>query len=489
MSHGHLLRLFSCLMVLGGTLLGSFHSVVMAERRKTVFGDVRDRNDGTYLDEVRGDLFDAKTHQSEEMDISKGGRFHFKTRQRLEAFYLCFTREGYIPTQSRLLANEKDPHDYLVITMKPQPRGETVSLGDLRLALQNTTRCSNTDGSKPAGAKTTTLLFRAYGLQIAEILDKDRNLRIAVDRLQKGEEVKFGYDPHADPWSPQIGPAAQVLNEIYGSKYHFIQARVAGTANEKIRQLTSGRIDTAVLDIPTLYEAVYGKDPHPSAREFRVIAKGVTKSQIILKRGEPQISSLKFLEGGTIGLPTIGTEGEVTCSNTLRALGLHDKISGRLHIGFDAAGEALNKGKIHAYCSIIPTYPIASVQKLFSQHSIGLIGMTKAEVSQVTKAFPFYISYRMPQRLFPGLKTEGVETIAYPSYWVVSKDVSPLTVKDMLRGLADPETLKRLGQWSPAWLETSGDFSGIITHKLRIQPVAASYWQSRGFKVPMELVK
>jgi uncharacterized protein len=291
-------------------------------------------------------------------------------------------------------------------------------------------------------------------------------------------------------WHPAWSAATQLLNEKLGDKYKF-QYTPTGGSVDNVRRIRLGSVVSAWGQIPQIYQAWNGtgqfKKDGPS-HDFRVIANVREQSQIIAVLADSPIKSISDMKGKVVNLLSKGTGGGANCVNIFKSLGMMDKIQQR-YLGFAASGRALGDQQIDVFCSGGSPYRSPSLTEVSIRKPVRYISLTEAEQKKVVSDNQFYSPVTIPILKDVKGMDAPARSIGYDVWWIVSKDIPDELVTDMLKVIADPQNLKGLTSAASYWNKLGGNFNALKYQKIYVHPAAAKYWESRGVKVPSEVVK
>jgi TRAP transporter TAXI family solute receptor len=291
-------------------------------------------------------------------------------------------------------------------------------------------------------------------------------------------------------WHPAWSAATQLLNEKLADKYRF-QYTPTGGSVDNVRRIRLGSVISAWGQIPQIYQAWTGTGQFQKdgpSHDFRVIANVREQSQIVAVLADSPIHSFSDMKGKVVNLLSKGTGSSTNCVNIFKALGLYDKIE-RRWLGFAASGRALGDQQIDVFCSGGTPYRNPSLTEVSIRKPVRYISLTKEEQEKVVSAYKFYSPLTIPVLKDINGMDKPALSIGYDVWWIVSKNIPDKVVTDMLTVIANPKNLKDLTSAAGYWKNLSGNFQALEHQHIYVHPAAARYWESRGVKVPKDLVK
>nr|WP_235801840.1 TAXI family TRAP transporter solute-binding subunit [Ureibacillus manganicus] len=213
------------------------------------------------------------------------------------------------------------------------------------------------------------------------------------------------------------------LADIYSTDFGInSRTQTTGASVENINLLEQGKIEIAFVMSDALSQALAGevsfKEPIKNVSQIATLYPNVV--QIIAKK-DSGIETIEDLIGKRVAVGDQNSGVEVNARTLLAGHGItYDQLKVD-YLGYAEAADGLNAGTIDA-AFLTSGLPNASVLELSETLGITLVSIDPANVDDIAKEHPYFISYEVPAGTYGN--DQPIKTAAVPNSLVVRTDMS-----------------------------------------------------------------
>lgn len=224
------------------------------------------------------------------------------------------------------------------------------------------------------------------------------------------------------------------LADTYTSEFDVnSRTQTTGASVENINLLSQGKIEMAFVMSDALSQALAGEvsftEPVDNISQVATIYPNVV--QIITKEGSG-IKTIEDLKGKRVAVGDQNSGVEVNARQLLEGHGItYDDIQVD-YLGYAEAASGLSAGTIDA-AFLTSGLPNASVLELSETLGIELVTVEAANIEEIAKEHPYFISYEIPAGTYGNEET--IMTAAVPNALVVRSDMSEDDVYNLTKSI------------------------------------------------------
>jgi len=273
-----------------------------------------------------------------------------------------------------------------------------------------------------------------------------------------------------------VGSAGTIITRELPD-YNITQVSTGGST-ENCKRLLKGELDMGIVYGPHVYMALNNQGPFakdPKGTMLRGVAKIYEGASYAVTLPNSGIKTMSDLAGKTVALGPPGSGTVFNSENTLRALGLLDKIKPRL-MSFADAGRAVENRQIDAFFQ--SSAPAGAVTTLAETKGIYVIPFSDAEMAKIVKAYPFYYADKMKKGVYKGVPETQMPYLTV--YWVAHEKVPEKAIYDMLNLVYQPKIFKELGNAHKGWKQMAPDTKHFLNLGAPMHPGAVKYYKEKG---------
>jgi TRAP transporter TAXI family solute receptor len=273
-----------------------------------------------------------------------------------------------------------------------------------------------------------------------------------------------------------VGAAGTIISRDL-PQYNITQVSTGGST-ENCKRLLKGELDMGIVYGPHVYMALHNQGPFekdPTGTMLRGVAKAYEGASYCVTLPDAGIKSMNDLIGKTVALGPPGSGTVFNSENTLRALGLLDKIKPRL-MSFADAGRAVENRQIDAFFQ--SSAPAGAVSKLAETKGAYVIPFTDEEMAKIVKAYPFYYAGIMKEKVYKNVPATQMPYLTV--YWVAHERVPEQAIYDILNLVYQPKIKKELGDAHKGWKQMAPDTKRYEALGSPMHPGAKKYYQEKG---------
>ncbi|SFG07764.1 hypothetical protein SAMN04487761_103101 [Lachnospiraceae bacterium C7] len=294
---------------------------------------------------------------------------------------------------------------------------------------------------------------------------------------QSSSRMMFGTGGTAGTYYSYGGVIAQ-----YMKTYADVKAVAVSTGGSKvnIQSIQDGdfQLGFTQSDVMTYgWEGTRAFEKDGGTHDFRVLGSLYAETVQIITM-DKSIKTVADLKGKRI---SIGQAGSGVYFNALDVLGAADisiKDIKPQYQSFEDSKEALKDGRIDA-AFIVAGPPTTAITELATTNGVKLISIDKALQKKIIKKCPYYKSYKIPAKTYPGQNSD-IETVTVEATLIVSAKADDETVYELTKAIFDhtKDITKENAKGKELSLETATDITTVPYHK-----GAAKYYAEKGYKV------
>ncbi|HAK44425.1 MAG TPA: hypothetical protein DCO79_00670 [Spirochaeta sp.] len=296
---------------------------------------------------------------------------------------------------------------------------------------------------------------------------------------------RFGGGKPGGSWFVMVGGLSSYLSAQ--SDTLNITAIGGGGSLGNNRSARAGDIDLWFTHALTAYENWNGTgsfDEEGEFQDFRMIS-GVYENLhhwIVLE--DSGIDSFSDLAGKKVNFGAAGSGGAVNAENTLKALGLLDKVNGQ-YLSWDASGKALADGQLDAIA--VSSAPEPVVITIEATKKIKVLTLNDQEFSKVIEQYPIYYKGFIKPGTYKAV-TEPEPVVAFQVFWAAQKDVEADAVYEMLSIAFKDENKESIAQIYKHLTQMNDGEIALESLKIPYHAGAVKFWQDNGITIPDYLI-
>ncbi len=267
--------------------------------------------------------------------------------------------------------------------------------------------------------------------------------------------------------------------QVLGQEMPGLKVRLATTAGsvDNLGRMARGEVQMAFISADTAFKigefAQDGAGRQEKTADIRALARVYDEYVQIVVRADSPIRTMADLRGKRVSTGSRGSSVEVTASRLLAAADIDPVRHLRRHqLGIDESVALLRSGGLDAFFWVggLPTRAIAT---LSSDLRVRLLPLG-SYVNRLRGTFgTFYRRATVPASAYPGVAE--TETVAVPSYLLVSGSLGPDLVYELTRVLFDGRPRIAATVPSARLLDTR---SAIATGPVPLHPGALRYYRA-----------
>ena len=213
-----------------------------------------------------------------------------------------------------------------------------------------------------------------------------------------------------------------------------------------IRAIQNATLESALAQSDIAYWGYSGTgvfEGEPELDRLRAMASLYPESIHVVVRKDSGINNIEDLRGKRISLDEPGSGTLVNAKSILEAYGLSESDLSAEYIKPHLAIEKMRTRQLDAFF-IVVGYPAESITRLNESVDLKLIPIDGDGRERLLNNFPFFQPDTIPSSAYRGI--ESTATLSVTATWLVSKDVEPDLVYEIMRALWNDSSRKLLDE-------------------------------------------
>ena len=296
---------------------------------------------------------------------------------------------------------------------------------------------------------------------------------------------RFGGGKPGGSWFVMVGGLSSYLSAQ--SDVLNITAIGGGGSLGNNRSARAGDIDlwfTHALTANENWNGTGSFEGQGEYRDFRMLCGVYENLHHWVALEKSGINSFSDLAGKKINFGAAGSGGAVNAENTLKALGLFDKVDGQ-YPSWSASGQALQDGQLDAIA--VSSAPEPVVVTVEATHKIKLISPDDNEFKKITSDYPIYYKGFVKPGTYKAVK-EPAPVVAFQVFWAAQKDVDADAVYEMLSIAFKDENKESIAQIYKHLTQLNDGEVALESLKIPYHAGAVKFWQEKGIEIPDYLI-
>lgn len=253
-----------------------------------------------------------------------------------------------------------------------------------------------------------------------------RQIDLRLDHLQQVRIVAGG------PAGGEYDLIARTIADYLASIGDKVDSTNSHGSVQNVQMLRDGEIDLALVQNDVARMAYEGTGPFAGGAVTSLRALGSLFPEpihIVVRADGP--TSVKGLRGKRVALGAPGSGTRATALQVLEAHGLGEHDIQISDLGPVEAGDALARGDIDAYFSVVHA-PARQLQQLAARDSIRLLQLAPEAIAALTAKNPALVPISLPAGTYPRQR-RAVPTVAVAALLVGTSDLPNAEVRRLLQ--------------------------------------------------------
>lgn len=280
-------------------------------------------------------------------------------------------------------------------------------------------------------------------------------------------------------------PLGNAMAQLWNDKVKDVKASAQATAGtpENIKLMGRKEAEVAFAQNGIVYYAVTGTgtfQQQGKQTSIRAMTHLYPNLMQLVVRKDANVNTLADLKGKRFVPGATGSATEVNSREILSVANLDYREKKDLtadYLDYGQAAEAV-KNKQAAGANIAGGLPTAAVIDMFTTGEVKLLSLGDAEISALTKKYPWYFKVTIPKGTYKG-QDQDVQTVAVANILIVRDDLSEDLVYNLTKALYDNRDTLVNAHKAATDFKLEDGLKGI-TGVVDLHPGAARFFKEKG---------